>query len=232
MSYIFCSADGCLRSRDGAILTKETFAPLLVHDTEIKIKYTFGSGQYQRNNTLSIKLSRDSQLEDCLVAASAAYMNSMRRMDDFLRLINTSITPETADNSTGPLDEVDWVRLVYEEEEYRKSDDIMRKYAELERDESNVDWIQFTADFVQPQILRNHGIEVNAFNLHKLRVAAQKTDVFWVKYNRARKGELVSGDPVPESVWLHDVESGTSMNLYHRSLQLLTPMVLLAGSIS
>ena len=141
--------------------------------------------------------------------------------------ISPTNTPDTSDVST-----IDWHDLVHQEAEYRQSEEMMKKYAEIESDESLQDWISYTAEVVQPYILQKNGIEPNAFNLHKLRVAAGETDVFWVKHNRAREGMLSPGDTIPTNVYLYDVDNQCKVNVREVSMALSQPMVLLAGSIS
>lgn len=140
---------------------------------------------------------------------------------------------------------IDWKSLVLQEEQFRLSDDVQQEYKNRETDASFVDWIEYTATVVQPRLLEMNGIAPTPTNLHHLRVAAQETEVFWVKYNRARQGDYRVGDMVPSNVILYDTQKNThihidtlcntptsarttssSTNSYSR------PVVLLAGSES
>jgi hypothetical protein len=99
----------------------------------------------------------------------------------------------------------DWSVLVKKEESLRLSEEIQEQYRNLEKDESYVDWITFTAT-IQKMVLSEAGLSPKEFNLRKLREAAQFTNplVFWVQFNRARRGPLVPLSPLPDNVYLYD----------------------------
>jgi hypothetical protein len=99
----------------------------------------------------------------------------------------------------------DWSVLVKKEESLRLSEEIQEQYKNFEKDESYIDWITFTAT-IQKRVLSEAGLSPNEFNLRKLREAAQFTNppVFWVKFNRARRGPLVPLSPLPDNLYLYD----------------------------
>ncbi len=92
---------------------------------------------------------------------------------------------------------INWKQLVEQEERMRLSEEVRQKYREVENDSSYVDWIDYTARIIQPNILKAVGLKPTAANLLSLRVAAQETSAYWVKYNRARMGSLRNGSLVP-----------------------------------
>lgn len=129
---------------------------------------------------------------------------------------------------------INWKELVLQEERLRLSSEIAEKYQQTETDESLIDWIEYTARHVQPRILQENGLEVTPENLYKLRAAAQQTDVFWIKYNRARRGELKVDDTIPSNVVLYDPSITQHLPLISisQSTPRSRPLVLLAGSVS
>lgn len=147
--------------------------------------------------------------------------NELERLKNKLK-----VSPKTS--------EINWQDLVLQEERLRLSSEIAEQYQQTERDESLIDWIQFTATHIQPRILESNGLEVNPENLYKLRAAAQQTDVFWIKYNRARRGDLKVDDLIPSNVVLYNPSTSQHLPLtsISNSLTSFRPLVLLAGSIS
>jgi hypothetical protein len=106
----------------------------------------------------------------------------------------------------------DWSLLVLKEESLRRSEEIQEQYKNLEKDDSYIDWISFTTT-IQKRILSEAGLSPNEFNLRKLREAAQYTSppVFWVKFNRARRGPLVPLSPIPENVYVYDTNDSQNI---------------------
>lgn len=82
--------------------------------------------------------------------------------------------PRTVKSYRSPeIPNVNWQALVRREEQLRLSDEIQSAYREKETDASLMDWIDFTGTVIQPQVLREAGLEPSLENLTRLRVAAQ-----------------------------------------------------------
>lgn len=215
---------------DNSILEEAQFRSLQCRTSKIKVLYVVGNEQKSLNVQIGSPQTLDAILHKILTA-----VNKMRSIITKINNLVTSditATEETTPSSSNTKDTIDWHALVYQEEAYRQSDEILNQYAVIESDASPQDWITFTANVIQPYILSSNGIEPNAFNLHKLRVAAGETDVFWVKHNRARQGNLQGGDLIPPTVTLHDVAQGCPLSIQQMSCTTTRPVVLLAGSIS
>ena len=158
-----------------------------------------------------------------------------QREEEINELSTTVLQPSSISSSSDKIqsDAAFWESLVYKEEKLRLSEEMQEAYAATENDSSYVDWITFTGEVIQPRILTDAGLVANKENLYRLRVAAQKTNVFWVRYNRARQGDLTKGSEIPSGVSLFDVTLGHFSDL--RELSLSRPnrlIVLLAGSAS
>ena len=63
---------------------------------------------------------------------------------------------------------INWKQLVEQEERMRLSEDVRQKYREVEKDSSYVDWIDYTARIIQPNILKAVGLKPTAANLLSL----------------------------------------------------------------
>ena len=120
--------------------------------------------------------------------------------------------------------------MLKRENELRLSEDVQRRFEEAEKSGSNTDWIE-VASQVQHEVLREYNVSENA--LHAYRCAANKYGVsLYVKYNRAREGDLGVGSQAPDVpiVSLDNAGKTCSQSL----LQLQTenqPLVIVAGSL-
>jgi hypothetical protein len=144
------------------------------------------------------------------------------------------LTTRLKNPNPNPTGGIDWKDLVLQEERLRMSTEISERYRETETDGSMIDWIEYTGRFIQPRILESNGLEVTPDNLYSLRAAAHETDVFWIKYNRARRGDLRTDDRVPLDVVLYDpisAENSPLVTICHLSSR-LRPLIFLAGSVS
>jgi hypothetical protein len=150
-----------------------------------------------------------------------------KQLEDLTTRLKTPNKPSSAEG-------IDWKDLVLQEERLRMSEEINERYRETERDSSMIDWIEYTSRYIQPRILESNGLEVTPDNLYHLRAAAQETEVFWIKYNRARRGHLRADDLVPSDVVLYDPISAHNSLLptICQSSARLKPLVFLAGSVS
>jgi len=210
---------------NGNTLTSTDFASLQTETQSISISYKDSNGKLAK--PISVNISPPQTLLEVLAKINSAVQKLLALADR----INQMLTSEL--QSRGEAERpIDWHALVLQEEAYRRSDEIMKQYALFETDHSLQDWITYTSEVIQPYILTKNGIEPNAMNLHKLRIAAGNSDVFWVKYNRARKGHLRPGDPVPPQVVLFDVEKQRHVSVSEQCVASPRPSVLLAGSIS
>lgn len=112
--------------------------------------------------------------------------------------------------------EIDWLELVLKEEKMRLSEEMQNHYRAVEIDSSYMDWIHFTESVIQRRVLLEAGVEPNPQNIRRLQIAAQKTNVFWIKYNRARQGSLRESYRVP-SVLIHDVAKVKQVSILHKA---------------
>lgn len=121
--------------------------------------------------------------------------------------------------------------MLRRENELRLSEDVQKRFEDAERSGSTTDWIEVASE-VQKEILREFNVSENA--LHAYRCAANKHGVsLYVKYNRARKGDLEIGSQAP-NVPVVSVESdGSTSSVSLVELQMKNrPLVVIAGSIS
>ena len=180
-----------------------------------------------------IKLSDVDTYEALLAKIKVGYeklLEILQKRDSAKQRVDELIKPKAREES-----HINWEDLVKQEEQYRLCDEIANEYRMKETDASSVDWIEFTETVIQPRILAMNGIAPTPANLHRLRVAAQNTDVFWVKYNRAKQGDLSVGDPVPQDVLLYSPHEQQYMLVHDLATQASAagrPLVLLAGSQS
>jgi hypothetical protein len=189
-----------------------------------------------REQKLRVHLSKYETYEELMEKVRMTYQKMKKIQDEIsvkkkqLEALTTKLKNPHLETDGG----INWKDLVIQEEQLRLSAEIADRYRETETDASLIDWIEFTARHIQPRVLELNGLEVNEENLYNLRAAAHQTDVFWVKYNRARRGNLRSDDPVPLDVALYDPVSSQSSPLLSicRSNSSLRPFVFLAGSVS
>lgn len=234
-----------LKKSDGTTYEESEFS----HDKSVYCKlFVYASTPLARDHRFTVNITEIGSSSDLLQKVTIGfekYLNVLKRVDEKKQRVK-----ELTDIDQQAKVEYDWKTLVLQEQELRLSAEISNEYRLKETDSSNVDWIEYTATVVQPRLLESNGIPATSSNLRKLRVAAQGTDVFWVKYNRAKVGDYGAGDAVPDDVWLHDTLSQSMVHIkdvsliFRRSL-LAThslqpnshgnfgrPLVLLAGSES
>jgi hypothetical protein len=190
----------------------------------------------KREQKLKVNLSKYETYEELMEKIRVTYLKMKTIQDEIemkkkqLEVLTTKLKKPRTETAGG----INWKDLVLQEENLRTSAEIAERYRETETDGSLVDWIEYTARHVQPRILELNGLEVNEENLYNLRAAAHQTDVFWVKYNRARRGNLRPDDPIPLDVALYDPTTSKNsllLSICHSSSS-LRPFVFLAGSVS
>ncbi|KAL7541479.1 hypothetical protein ACHAWF_006943, partial [Thalassiosira exigua] len=87
--------------------------------------------------------------------------------------------------------------MLKRENELRLSDDVQRRFEEAERSGAETDWIEVASE-VQKELLREFGVAESEDALNAYRCAANKHGVsLYVKYNRAREGDLQVGSTAP-----------------------------------
>mmetsp|Transcript_47123 Transcript_47123/g.52685 ORF Transcript_47123/g.52685 Transcript_47123/m.52685 type:complete len:122 (-) Transcript_47123:505-870(-) len=121
--------------------------------------------------------------------------------------------------------------MLKRENELRRSDAIQERFSKAEMS-GNTDWIE-VATMVQKEVLTEFNIEPTEKALLAYRNAANNHGIsLYVKYNRARKGDLRVGMAAPD-VSLVSIDSGlaerTTLLSYQRSDR---PLIIVAGSIS
>ena len=87
--------------------------------------------------------------------------------------------------------------ILAREEELRKNEDAQIRFEEAESS-GDRDWI-VVAEEIQAETLQEFGIEPSPHALHQLRLAASRFGTsFYIKFNRARLGNLSPGSPSPD----------------------------------
>jgi hypothetical protein len=238
ISFEFDVASSSLMCNEGHVVTHARYTDIQNTISQIKVFYTLSN----EINFLNVSIANNISLNETIEKLTTSVLKMKAIMSKMESLVTTEVALNlnTTGNST-PTGEacegtatssIDWHDLVYQEQAYRRIDDVRKKYSAIESDDSYPDWSSFTAPVIQPHILSSNGVEPNAVNLHRLRVAAAETDVFWVKHNRARKGHLNPGDPIPSQVTLFSPHLERYVDLHETSAASTRPWVLLAGSIS
>jgi len=122
--------------------------------------------------------------------------------------------------------------MLIKENELRKSPETQALYKKAEMTDET-DWMEVT-DMLQRQILRDYGLdEVDLEKgLFSLRTATKRfpelSDIpLYVKYNRARQGDLTVGDPAPNVPLVTLDEEKCDLHDYCSSSR---PLLLMAGS--
>ena len=86
--------------------------------------------------------------------------------------------------------------MLKRENELRLSQSVQKRFEEAERSGSKTDWIE-VAEQIQLEVLREFNVSPKA--LHAYRCAANDHGIsLYVKYNRARKGDLEVGSKAPD----------------------------------
>ena len=138
-----------------------------------------------------------------------------------------------------PLEEK-WKQILIRENELRLSDEVQQRFHEAENTGAS-DWMEVAGD-VQKQVLIEFKMEPSEENLLTLTTKAHENpDIsLYVKYNRARKGDLIVGSDAP-NVSLVGMKCDNSTNTpttlpYKNLLSYATsagkPLVLICGSWS
>ena len=138
-----------------------------------------------------------------------------------------------------PLEEK-WKQILIRENELRLSDEVQQRFHEAENTGAS-DWMEVAGD-VQKQVLIEFKMEPSEENLLTLTTKAHENpDIsLYVKYNRARKGDLIVGSDAP-NVSLVEMKCDNSTNTpttlpYKNLLSYATsagkPLVLICGSWS
>jgi len=122
--------------------------------------------------------------------------------------------------------------MLRREEELRLSAAIQERYATVEIDSSDLDWMHVTEE-LQRQVVREFGAtedtEVQALMVLRHGATRGPYQPLYVRFQRARQGELRVGDRVP-NCRLVDIEmKETSL---HDEINNQKPVCLLAGSYS
>jgi hypothetical protein len=237
LDFIFDGDHNLLWSDDREIVTRQDFENLERTKLDVVMNIKFYSATTNLEHPLTVHIEEATNTLEKLIEKVTNGVERLQKVLDNIKNIQrntvkvTSAEKNNFESDTCTDNCIDWVALVLQEEKLRNSEEMVRKYAEVETDSSPIDWIEFTATVIQPKVLRDNHIEPSERNLYMLRVAAQGQDVFWVKHNRARQGYLRTGSMVPPHVSLYDVTTGT-----HTAVSSLCrtsrPLVLLAGSVS
>lgn len=121
-------------------------------------------------------------------------------------------------------------RMLERENELRVSEEVQLRFEEAERSGSTTDWIEVATE-VQKEVLREFNVAQEA--LHAYRCAANKHQVsLYVKYNRARQGDLKVGSQAPD-VPVGSIENGgSSLQSLLGAQHMDRPLVIIAGSLS
>lgn len=183
-------------------------ASFLVHKEKadimsVAVEFIIAGSSHTQSITANIK--NMSSLEELTSKIDVAYHKIYALRIEAAELSSRVVTAGESEVQTQR--GIDWHALVLEEEKYRNSAEMAAAYASTETDGCAMDWIEYTGAVVQPDLLRRHGIEPTVWNLNRLRVAAQDTEVFWVKHNRARQGYLRPGSRIPPGNLLYDVSN-------------------------
>ena len=121
--------------------------------------------------------------------------------------------------------------MLKRENELRLSQSVQKRFEEAERSGSKTDWIE-VAEQIQLEVLREFNVSPKA--LHAYRCAANDHGIsLYVKYNRARKGDLKVGSKAPDVSLIHLEKDGTTRaQSLLETQQTDRPLVIVAGSIS
>jgi hypothetical protein len=218
---IFRSPDNILlKKSDGSNYEEPDFLQDKVVHTML---FVYASIPFREEHRFTVNISEinsSSELLNRVIMGHAKYSSALLKVEEKRQRIKELL------DKVQPVDEsadVDWKALVLQEEQLRLSEEISIEYRLRETDSSFVDWIEYTATVLQPRLLEANGIKASPSNLLKLRVAAQDTNVFWVKYNRAKRGDYGVGDAVPDDVWLHDTQSRSMVHINEVSSTFRSP---------
>ena len=119
--------------------------------------------------------------------------------------------------------------ILAREEELRKNEDAQIRFEEAESS-GDRDWI-VVAEEIQAETLQEFGIEPSPFALHQLRLAASRFGTsFYIKFNRARLGNLSPGSPSPDVPLVSFTTKAPATLLSYAKPG--RPLVVLAGSFS
>ena len=123
------------------------------------------------------------------------------------------------------------IAMLKRENELRLSKDVQLRFEEAEKSGSNTDWIEVASE-VQKEVLREFDVPEGA--LHAYRCAANKfPDIaLYVKYNRARQGDLQVGSKAPDVSLISLEDDGSTRIQSLLELGKDRPLVLIAGSLS
>jgi hypothetical protein len=129
--------------------------------------------------------------------------------------------------------------MLRRENELRLSEETQQKYREAER-KSETDWMEVTIE-LQRQVVREFGIKdidrgVHAIQSAYSRYGAEDEDFFniplYVRYNRARQGDLKEGGPAHNTPKLFHMDDPTKTSNLFDFAKPGAPLVVLAGSYS
>ena len=133
--------------------------------------------------------------------------------------------------------------MLTRENELRLSHDVQRRFEEAEKS-GGTDWIEVACE-LQKQVLVEFNIDPTEKALHAYRCAANKHGIsLYVKYNRARQGDLVVGSDAPDVPMVLASSISTGRSGGETAPQVTTstsildyqkpnrPLVIIAGSIS
>ena len=128
-----------------------------------------------------------------------------------------------------PCDEI-VIKMLERENELRLSAGAQKRFEEAEASGSTTDWIEVASE-IQKEVLTEFNVPETA--LHAYRCAANKHGVsLYVKYNRAREGDLRVGSQAPDvPLVLINSDGSTSSQTILGVQQKDRPLVLVAGSL-
>jgi hypothetical protein len=217
---LYLCGSGILFTEEAFLSARSTHKKIRVRVDLPNLKQHFFSGDSDKISDFSDLFAKVLKGSERILTLYQEIQEKRTEIQKLKSFISTEV--KEIDNTAS----VDWSALVIQEEQWRLSEDIAH--------ESLIDWIEYTGTVIQPKILSNNGIEPTPQNLYRLRAAAQDTQVFWIKYNRAREGDLHIGHPIPQGVALYDSSSDSNLILTHLANRALStrPLVLLAGSVS
>lgn len=122
------------------------------------------------------------------------------------------------------------ISMLRREDELRLSHDVQKRFEEAERSGAESDWIE-VAEAVQLEVIREFGLSEKA--LYAYRCAAIKHGVsLYVKFNRAREGDLQVGSIAPNISLISVEHDGTTRSQSFLDTQPSgRPLIIIAGSL-
>ena len=123
------------------------------------------------------------------------------------------------------------IAMLKRENELRLSQSVQKRFEDAERSGSKTDWIE-VAEQIQLEVLREFNVSPKALNAY--RCAANDHDIsLYVKYNRARKGDLEVGSKAPDVDLIQlENDGNTRAHSIVEMQRAGRPLVIVAGSIS